>query len=256
MRFPRDILPAGAALVPRFFTLGKLTACSLGIPLLISLGSATGCHSSQAASHGLLAADDYAAATVLALDRSEYPQVFDAAVALAADEGMFPELRDRDGGIIQTRPKVAGSLLEPWDWPRGSPKAALDATVAYQRRRVRFEFIPSGFRPAPVEDPSTLLGAQTPGGPAGAAGSEAVDLAAYEGPMELRVWVYVEQAFTPHMQRSTWTFSQTTFARDPMRQAAGADGTTRDRSIWTPIARDPPMEAILLAKLRERLASG
>jgi len=249
MRFPRDTFGQGATKLPDVFTLGNLT-------LLISLASATGCHGPQAASHGDSAEHERAAANVFALDHSEYPQVFDTAVALAADEGMLADLRDRDGGIIQTRPKVAGSLLEPWDWPRGSPQAALDATVAYQRRRVRFEFIPSGFRPAPLQEPESLRGMQTPGGPADAASSGAVDLAAYEGPMELRVWVYVEQAFTPHLQRSTWTFSQTSFARDPMRQAAGADGTTRDRSIWTPIARDHQMEAMLLAKLRERLASG
>ena len=192
-------------------------------------------------------------ATVLALTREEYGKAFDAAIEVAAEEDMPAELRDRNAGVIESRPKVSGSVIEPWDWAAGSGKAALDATLAYQRRRVRFEFVPAGFRPTIGSESDTLTGRRTPSSELGSP-YEAVDLAAYDGPIELRVWVYIEQAFTPNLQRSTWTFTQTTFAYDPLANRPVGDGTTRDRSIWTPIDRDELMEQAMLDKLRARMA--
>ncbi len=196
------------------------------------------------------------APAVLSLDHGTYGKTFDAAVALIADEGMPAVLRDRDGGVIESRPNIAGSLLEPWDWPRGDVGAAAESTIGYERRRVRFEFVPSGFRPRNVQadasDSVVLEGQRTPGS-ADPSATGTVNLGGYEGPLELRVWVYVERAFTPNVQRSTWTFRDRSVARDPLRQTTTNDGTTRDRSIWTPVSRDPAMEADILAKLKNRL---
>lgn len=197
---------------------------------------------------------------VFALDRASYDATFDAAVKLVADEGMPAVLRDRDAGIIESRPNVSGSLLEPWDWPGGNVASATESTLGYQRRRVRFEFVPAGFRPRDLNEDAPLEGVRTPGsvepdasGAVNFNDSMGGSMGTYEGPIELRVWVYVERAYTPYLQRSTWTFQNRSFARNPERQAAVDDGTTRDRSIWTPVARDPAMEEVILAKLRDRI---
>jgi hypothetical protein len=196
--------------------------------------------------------------TVVVIERADYARWFDAAVALSGEEDMPAELRDRDGGIIETRPKVAGSLIEPWDWPRGDVGEAVEATLSFERRRARFEFLPSGFRPeagfAVADDDARLAGRRTPGSTDPTAFG-AVDLSRYEGPIEVRVWVWVERAFTPNLQRSPWTFSQTTFASDPTKSRPTGDASTRDRSIWTPIARDAAMETILLDKLVDRIGA-
>jgi hypothetical protein len=199
------------------------------------------------------------APTVLALESASYATTFDAAVALVTDEGMPAVLRDRDGGVIESSPNVSGSLVEPWDWPHGDIGAATESTLNFQRRRVRFEFVPTGFRPRELREDAPLLGTLTPGA-ADASATDAIDLGSYEGPLELRVWVYLERAYTPYLQRSTWTFQGRTFARNPERAADIAnaerdDGSTRDTSVWTPIARDPAFEESILTKLRERLAA-
>ncbi len=199
------------------------------------------------------------APTVLALESASYASAFDTAVALVVDEGMPAVLRDRDGGVIESSPNVSGSLVEPWDWPRGDIGAATESTLNFQRRRVRFEFVPTGFRPRELREDAPLLGTLTPGSE-DASAADAVNLSGYEGPLELRVWVYLERAYTPYLQRSTWTFQGRTFARNPERAADIAnaernDGSTRDTSIWTPIARDPAFEEAILTKLRERLAA-
>jgi hypothetical protein len=165
---------------------------------------------------------------------------------------MPAELVDRDGGVIETRAKVDGSLLEPWDWPRGEAGAGLESTLAFQRRRMRFEFLPAGFRPRIPGDDEQLLGPRVPGSITdGSSGT--IDLTRLDEPVEVRVWVWTERAFTPGLQRSAWTFSQTSFYSNPLKDRPIGDGTTRDRSIWTPLARDPVMEADVLAELRRRL---
>lgn len=188
----------------------------------------------------------------LSLERPEYAAAFDAAVALAAEVGMPAEVEDRDGGVIESRPRVSGSLIEPWKWPNGSVGDATAATISYQRRRARFEFFPAGFRPTSLDESAALLGRRTPGstGPNTAGG---VDLATYEGPIEVRVSVYVERAFTPGLQRSSWTLSETSVSTNPLRPRPPRTTTSYDVSVWTPIERDPTMERHLLSMLDERM---
>ena len=69
----------------------------------------------------------------------------------------------------------------------------------YRRNPYR---LPAGFRPTIGSESDTLTGRRTPSSELGSP-YEAVDLAAYDGPIELRVWVYIEQAFTPVSTRST-----------------------------------------------------
>jgi hypothetical protein len=219
-----------------------LAACAIAL-------SGTGCDTGDPAA-GSLAGD--VPVGVYELDGAAYATAFDEVVALLQDEGFAVAVRDRDGGVVESRPAIAGSLIEPWNWPGGDLGAALENTASFQRRRIRFEFLPVGFRPAPPTDEAALIGPRVPGS-VDPAGERAIDLAGHDGPIELRVWVYVERAFTPHLQRSTWTLTRTTFASDPLASRAAGDGTTRDRSIWTPIGRDEAMERIQLAKVRERL---
>lgn len=216
-----------------------------GIVGMLALAALAGCASKPQA--------DAASAvpSVYELDSSAYQRVFDVAIAIVTEEGLPTELVDRDGGIIETRPAPLGSVLEPWNWPAGGG-GAVESTVNSQRRVVRFEFIPSGFRPRPPDEDRPLLGHRAPGLPY-PDGGRGVDLAGYEGPIELRVWVFIERAFTPHLQRSTWTFSQRGFAIDPLDFRPIGDDTTRARSIWTPIDRSPELERRTLDALRARL---
>ncbi|MFO0827881.1 MAG: hypothetical protein U0572_06990 [Phycisphaerales bacterium] len=191
------------------------------------------------------------APSVLALTRAQYEQAFDAAVELASDEGLPTELRDRDGGVIETRPNVAGSVLEPWDWHQGL-EGAVESTITFQRRRARFEFVPAGFRPTAIPEDAPLEGRRTPGSvPSDANG--AVDMRTYDGPIELRVWVFLERAFVPGLQRSPWTFTQTSVSTDALKERSTDDRTTRNRSIWTPVQRDEQMEREILEKLKARI---
>ena len=194
------------------------------------------------------------APVVLTLNRGDYSIAFDAAVELIAHEGMPADLRDRDGGVIESRPAVSGSVFEPWDWSAGSASAAVDDTLNHQRRRVRFEFLPADFRPLPTNDSAPLQGQLTPGSvEPDAAG--AVDLPRYDGPIEVRVWVYVERATTPYLQRPTWSFRGRSFASNPEDRERRDDGTTRDPSKWTPVSRDPAMEREMLEKLKSKLTA-
>jgi hypothetical protein len=220
-----------------------LAACAVVLSIV-------GCDTGEPAA-GSLAGD--VPVGVYELDKAAYATAFDEVVALLQDEGFAIAIRDRDGGVVESRPAIAGSLIEPWNWPGGDIGAALDNTVSFQRRRIRFEFLPVGFRPARPPGDGALIGPRVPSSP-DPAGARAIDLASHDGPIELRVWVYIERAFTPHLQRSTWTLTRTTFASDPLAERGAGDGTTRDRSIWTPIGRDESMERIQLAKVRERLA--
>jgi hypothetical protein len=182
------------------------------------------------------------------IDRSEYVRAFDAAIAMTDDLGMPAEVEDRDGGILETRPRVSGSLIEPWNWANGSVGDATDATVAFLRRRVRIEFFPEGFRASLPGEGDALKGVRTPGSvPPDANG--AIDMRRYNGPIEVRVSVFIERAFTPGLQRSTWTLSQSSFYADALKARRIGPATAYDRSIWTPIERDREMERRLTAQL-------
>lgn len=229
--------------------MGRLRSAGSFLALCAIALSGVGCDTGEPAA-GSLAGD--APVGVYELDGTAYARTFDEVVSLLQDEGFAIAIRDRDGGVVESRPAIAGSLIEPWNWPGGDLGAALENTASFQRRRIRFEFLPVGFSPAPPAGEGALIGPRVPGSE-DPAGARAIDLADHEGPIELRVWVYVERAFTPHLQRSTWTLTRTSFASDPLAGRGAGDGTTRDRSIWTPIGRDESMERIQLAKVRERL---
>ncbi len=180
---------------------------------------------------------------LLTIEADSYDDAFAAVLAAAREEGFVLTLRDRRSGVIQTEPRPAASLLEPWRSDNTSFGDTVDNTIAYRRRSARFEFAPSGFRPTPVlEDlehqPDLFLQRAM------------LDLTEHDGPLELRVWVYVEQAYSPGVRRSTWTRDHTT-----RTIAVPSDPTVEPDppTYWTPTRRDRVYEGRLLEAVRRLL---
>ena len=183
---------------------------------------------------------------VVTLDSKEYAQVFDAAIATANADGMHPVLVDRRGGIITTDPAVAGSFLEPWKPHPSTARQGLENTLAQQRRTARFEFVPL---PSGVVQPGNATNELR--GP-DLLSSTGIDLTTYEGPMELRVWVYVDRIYTQGVRRGTWSLrqeSKTTIlpAEQPWEQVPA--------TFWVPVTRDVARERDLLANVKSRLSA-
>ena len=181
---------------------------------------------------------------VIVLDSQNYASVFDAAVEAADADGMKPVLLDRRGGVIATNPAVAGSFLEPWKPKPSTARQGLENTLAQQRRTARFEFVPV-MREVVVgeHDVEELVGPDL-------LSSTGLDLTTYSGPMELRVWVYVDRKYTQGIRRGTWSLRQETRttvlpAEEPWEQVPG--------SFWMPVTRDVARERDLLASVESRL---
>ena len=178
-----------------------------------------------------------------------YSTCFDEALLVARGSGMPPVLRDRAGGVVETAPRVSGSIFEPWRQDNAGLWGGFENTLNFQRRRARFEFVPAGFNPEPVRDSTVLSGPALPGSQ-----TEAFrDLRSYEGPIELRVWVYVERSFRPGLQNATWTRSMTSFSTDRIGQR-NANSTVSDTSTWTPVRRDKQYEVRLIDAFKKRIA--
>lgn len=176
---------------------------------------------------------------------SRYAEAFDAAVEAARKQGMPASLRDRRQGVIQTEPRFAGSLLEPWRTDNADLAQANENTLNFQRRRTRFEFVPLGYQ-APLTDAEAGLI-----GPDVVAGNIPItDLTTFDGELELRAWVYVERAFEPGVRHDPWSRSLTTKYRN-----VDPEGTTEKPIglIWTPVSRDRAYERRLLLAVEESL---
>ncbi len=185
----------------------------------------------------------------LAVPKGEYERYFLAASEVARAEGLAPELSDRASGTIETEPRLAGSVVEPWAWKELTFTEVIEGTFGFERRRARFEFVPSGFRPIAPEGSAPLAGPVLPGSERGSG----ADLARASADLELRVSVSVERQFQPGHQGPAYTRSMGSYSRDvTLEKPLSASGAPRDRSSWTPIARDERLERILLEKVRER----
>ena len=180
---------------------------------------------------------------MIVLDSQNYSAVFDAAVAAAEADGMKAVLLDRRGGIITTEPAVAGSFLEPWKPHPSTARQGLENTLAMQRRTARFEFVPAVLKIVISENDGERTGPDL-------LSSTGVDLSIYDGPMELRVWVYVDRNYTQGIRRGTWSLRQETRttvlpAEEPWEQVPG--------SFWMPVTRDVARERELLASVESQL---
>ena len=140
--------------------------------------------------------------------------------------------------------------MNPGRGDNASLEQAVENTVAYQRRRARFEFARAGFVPPdeitttqPLAGPDVVNAQQAP-----------LDLTAEGGDLELRVWVYIERATVPGQRRSTWTRSKTT-----QTQLVYPEGMKDRRGVtvnWTPVARDSDYERRLLRHVQEIMDHG
>ena len=211
----------------RCLTRRRVPACGLLLVLL-----ASGC-SSQAPLRG----------SSVSIEGLEYSRCFDEVLLVARDAGMPPILRDRAGGLVETSPRISGSLFEPWRMDNADLGEAVSNTIGFQRRRARFEFVPLGFAPTPDVDPEALTGPALPG----SSDDDTRDLRSFEGQIELRVWVYVERSFRFGMQNPTWTRSMTTFSTNALDQSrTDSSEAIADQSIWTPVRRDQAYESRLI----------
>lgn len=181
--------------------------------------------------------------SVLLLDSTQYAAVFDVAASVARDDGMKPAVLDRRSGVISTDPAIAGSLVEPWKPRASTPRQGLENTLSLQRRTARFEFSPVVSMPEQSDEDGVLLGPDL-------LSSSGQDLTSYDGPLELRVWVYVDRKYTQGIRRGTWTLSSETRtqimpAEQPWEQVPG--------TFWAPITRDIAREQAILAAIEESL---
>jgi len=186
-----------------------------------------------------------------AFERPEYDRVFDAALEAARQAGLQPVVADRELGVIETGPRTAGSILEPWRTDNDGLGDTMASTVNLQRRRARFEFVPEGFAaPEPRSD-------QPSRGPAIAGSDRAqdrFDLVTFTGRSEVRAWVFVDRAFKPYQSFGRWTLGETRYASNPADKRSPDDPATAINTEWTPIGRDVPYEDRLMRRLRELLA--
>lgn len=182
---------------------------------------------------------------LLTIPAADYNQAFEAAVEAARKQGLASALRDRRGGVIETSARMAGSVLEPWRTDNASFDQALENTIAYQRRRARFEFVPAGYQPPDDSTATDLL----EGPDVLNAEQDLLDLTAVTGELELRVWVFVERATIPGIRRSTWTRSKNT-----QTLLVYPEGMVKEKKAvtvnWQPVARDPDYERRLLRQVQ------
>jgi hypothetical protein len=176
----------------------------------------------------------------LTIEPGGYDRAFDAAMRAAGDNDMPAVLRNRRSGVIETAEAIAPSLLEPWSADGAALSKRTEQTVTMQRRRARFEF--TARRPEPVADADDQL----TGPDLLSLTDEPFDLSAYDGAIELRVWVYIEQAHEPGLKRDTWTRRATTYTdimsdEDPSKPLP--------RTMWSVSTRDRAFERRLLARI-------
>lgn len=225
---------------PQSRTLRKVRLATPVLLLLTVQALLTGCSSPEQAR--------VERSSSITIEGVGYATCFDEALLVVRGAGMPPVLRDRAGGVVETAPRIAGSIFEPWRLDNSGFGEGIENTLNFQRRRARFEFVPAGFDPPPVEDSTVLSGPALPG----SGSDQSRDLRFYEGPIELRVWVYVERSFRPGLQNAAWTRSMTSFSTNEIdRQDAGR--TISDESRWTPVRRDRDYELRLINAFRERV---
>ena len=173
----------------------------------------------------------------------DYEKAFDAAVYAASSRGLKPVFVDRRGGVIETSPTVAGSVVEPWKRGASSPRQTLENTLSLQRRSARFEFRPTKMPIEPNAKEGLLVGPDL----LAVAGQ---DLTNYNGQLELRVWVYVDRHYTQGMRRGTWSLNSETVstvlpAREPWEQSPSR--------FWAPVSRDISAERTILSAVEMQL---
>lgn len=181
----------------------------------------------------------------LTIASSAYGETFDRAVTELRRTGYTPLVMDRETGLIETAPRHAGGLAEPWRTDNDSLEQAIHNTASHCRRRIRVEFSPAGFvAPAP-RDPARLDGVPIPGSDADI---KRYDMLTYNGSIEVRVWVSIERSSIAGNNLSTYTGSLASRWTDPSATSieTGDRATILDQTKWTAIGRDSRYESRIL----------
>ena len=183
---------------------------------------------------------------LLLIPAGRYAAAFDAATEAARMNDLPAALRDPRAGIIETEPRLAPSLLEPWRSDGASFRHRLEHTVAHMRRRARFEFTPVA-APSPGNGEAAHV---LPGPDVVAMRRADVDRTQHDGDLVLRVRVYLEQVHRRGVRRSSWTQSATTVTRIIPH---GSPGQPLPTATWTPVERDVAFERRLLGIVAARM---
>ncbi len=189
---------------------------------------------------------------VVQIPTGTYEVAFNAAAEAVRKEGMPGSFLDPRGGLITTSPEFSGSLIEPWRTDNASFGESFENMIAFQRRRARLEFVPADFSPPTLpSDPQAPLRGPTP-----LASGDFPDLTQLNGPIELRVSVYVERAHTPNIRRFEWSRRMVSYYSDPETDRRIAEsGSPETLSLWTPIGRDVATERRILHRVEEMLTT-
>jgi hypothetical protein len=190
-------------------------------------------------------------APVLAMTHADYGRVFDAALEAARAEGLEPVVVDRELGIIETLPRTAGSVVEPWRTDNAGFEDMLAHSVNFERRRARFEFVPDAFA---MEPPRMDMRSDGPPVAGGDRAQARFDLLHHDGSIELRTWVYVDRGFVANRRVGHWSLGESSVAKDPTKTQSPDDDSTRIDTNWTPIGRDVPYEQRLMRRIRALVA--
>ncbi|MSR29573.1 MAG: hypothetical protein EXS03_08380 [Phycisphaerales bacterium] len=224
----------------REFTGARLVTCAITAGTLMM----TGCM-------GALSAEG---TNRLEIEPRQYTTAFDAAAGAARQLGYEIEVVDRSNGIIETRPRHAGSAAEPWRIDNDGPSEVGANTVAHRRRKIRIEFTPVGATLDQAEPDPVLRGPAIPGS---TFAQERFDLQTCTTLIEMRVWVYLERSFREGVKPSSYSGSLASYWSNPLSvaPAGNPDGPIRDNAQWTPVGRDPAYERTLAGKVAAALAA-
>lgn len=195
-------------------------------------------------------APDRETPSVVDLARGDYPRAFEAALKAASEDGLEPVVADRALGVIETDSRAAGSFLEPWRTDNAGLADTLAHTVNFERRRVRFEFVPEPFDVTPQDPAGALQGPALPGSDRA---ERRFDLESWTGPVQLRTWVMVDRQFRPNQRFGTWTLAASSYSVDPLAAPDPKDPATKAPTEWTPVGRDVQYERRLTARVLESL---
>ena len=184
----------------------------------------------------------------------EYATAFDAAAEATRHMGYEIELVDRSNGIIESKPRHAGSAFEPWRIDNDGPFEVGANTIAHRRRKVRVEFTPVGFTLDAGQPDAVLRGPALAGS---TFARDRFDLQRCSTPIEMKVWVFVERSFQEGAKPSSYSGTLASRWTNPLAGslASADDRSTREPSIWTPVGRDEAYERTLGGRVQAALAA-
>lgn len=168
------------------------------------------------------------ASSAPAVSTESFDRVFLASVDVLRDWRFVVNRKDRRQGIVSTSPRVASSVVEPWQPDATRSDRTWESTLNYQRRRIRIEIAPT--------DPATVV--ESSGQP----------VSAYQ----LNVICEFDRRYYPPQQLTTAAVTKIRFTnsrsvRKPIRTETGLE-----EAYWAPAGRDHAFERELANAIIER----